>query len=398
MSYYTPIEYLKMDIAARFGMDKVNWDERLEWFENNSDNLHTLAATAKEPALYYAAVCAWEDHLMGVPSGYGPQFDCTASGLQLLSIITNDHDAARICNVTGNDIQDAYLEIYKVMQGILGEERPINRDDVKQAVMTGFYGSEAEPKKLFGTDTPELAAFFEAMEQAAPKCWALNNTLLEYQKANTDDYYYEWVMPDNFHVHCKVMEKVTETVECLGHVVEVGSKVNRPHQRNRSLCANMTHSIESYNIRELKRRTSVTTEDLIRINLVLNGGEVLTNKNNQRMTKILWNHYKKSGMLSARILDYLDSETITMVNVYDIRKLLSTIRGKYDVRLVHDCISVLPNNASKLLLLFKTLYAELARGDLLVYLLTQITGDTVTMNDDTDRLDRAIMQSSYNLA
>lgn len=394
----TPVEFLKADVAARFGMDKVSWKDRLTWFENNKDNLHNLVHKAKEPALYYAAICAWEDHLNGVPSGYGIQFDCTASGIQLLSIMTHDLSAANACNVVGDEIEDAYLVVYNKMQEILGESNPIDRDDVKTAVMTGFYGSEAEPRKLFGEETAEIAAFYEAMEFVAPRCWALNNMLLEYQKTNTDDYSYDWVMPDNFYVHCKVMEVVAENVECLGSVREVKYRVNRPHERNRSLGANLTHSVEAYVVRECIRRTTMSIELRMRISMVLAGHHIDTVQGNAYMVSLLWLRYKQSGMLSARIFDYLDSETITLVDRSTIIRLYRSIQRSYAIRPVHDCFALLPNYASEFLQLFRTVYAELAESDMLKYILEQVTGDTVQTFPKEANFSDMIMQSKYVLA
>lgn len=41
-----------------------------------------------------------------------------------------------------------------------------------------FYGSKAKPKEIFGEDTPELNAFYQAAQQVAPGAWELLQDLL----------------------------------------------------------------------------------------------------------------------------------------------------------------------------------------------------------------------------
>lgn len=131
-----PIDYLKADIAARFGMDKQSFEDRLLFTNLNIQDLENKTVEAKEPILYSSSVRALRDIQNGKPSGYGVIFDCSASGMQLLSIITGDTNGASISNVTGQNITDPYLELYKVMQKKVGQSVTIDRDDLKLAIMT----------------------------------------------------------------------------------------------------------------------------------------------------------------------------------------------------------------------------------------------------------------------
>ena len=137
MQLFTAKQYLQIDIANSFGLDKKNWDVRLQWFEDHKDNLLSMLDQAKTPALYYAGVKAWEAVLRGEPSGYPISLDGTASGMQILSALTCDRKAASLCNVldTG-ERENAYTKIYSAMVKQLGESATISDDDVKQAVMT----------------------------------------------------------------------------------------------------------------------------------------------------------------------------------------------------------------------------------------------------------------------
>ena len=73
-------EYIKIDIANNYGLDKEDWDVRIDWFDKNQDNLMELVKTAETPALFYAAVQAWYAVQRGEPIGYPISLDATASG------------------------------------------------------------------------------------------------------------------------------------------------------------------------------------------------------------------------------------------------------------------------------------------------------------------------------
>jgi DNA-directed RNA polymerase len=132
---FTGLEYLKIDIANNYGLDKLTWDERLQWFDQNYSNLANLISSAKEPALFYAGLKAYFDALKGEPIGYMISLDATASGLQLLAALTGDRSAAQLCNVvdTGRR-EDAYTIVYEEMVHRIGDTSKISRDHAKEAV------------------------------------------------------------------------------------------------------------------------------------------------------------------------------------------------------------------------------------------------------------------------
>ena len=82
MDTFTPLEYLKIDIANSFGLDKLDWKDRLAWFDANEHQLHQMHKQAEEPAMFYAGMVAWHDVKHGDPIGYPISLDATASGLQ----------------------------------------------------------------------------------------------------------------------------------------------------------------------------------------------------------------------------------------------------------------------------------------------------------------------------
>ena len=80
MQKFTPLEYIKIDIANSFGKDKLDWNDRISWFEDNKNQLNKLVDEADAPAQMYAGVMAYNDALKGIPSGYLVGMDQTCSG------------------------------------------------------------------------------------------------------------------------------------------------------------------------------------------------------------------------------------------------------------------------------------------------------------------------------
>lgn len=135
MQHFTGKQYLKIDIANNFGLDKAEWDDRIAWFDQNEQQLHSLVPQAEEPALFYAGILAWEAAKAGKPSGYPISLDATCSGIQILACLAGDRSAAEICNVvdTGKR-EDAYTSIYQDMVNELGETARIDRKQTKKAI------------------------------------------------------------------------------------------------------------------------------------------------------------------------------------------------------------------------------------------------------------------------
>ena len=142
MQRFTGKQYLQIDIANSFGLEKMTWQERLDWFEKHQNCLHEMLPGAADPAMYFAGVQAWEKVKNGLPIGYPISLDATSSGLQILAALTGDRRAARLCNVVGTGKrEDAYTNVFEIMVdrliNRLGEHGGgISRDDCKRAIMT----------------------------------------------------------------------------------------------------------------------------------------------------------------------------------------------------------------------------------------------------------------------
>lgn len=399
---FTAKEYLKIDIASNYGLDKISWDKRIAWFDQNEKQLDDLVAKAKEPALFYAGVKAWKYTLAGKPIGYMISLDATSSGLQLLAALTGDRSAAELCNVVDTgEREDAYTNIYEEMVDRIAEDAKIDRDRVKDAIMTSLYGSKAVPKRVFGEGNL-LTTFYETMVDMAPAAWELNEAFMSMW--NPDALSHDWVLPDNFHVHIKVMDRVKETVNFLNEPFDVFFNVNQPMESGRSLGANTIHSIDGMICRELSRRCNYNPQRIAEVIEALQHpnahqlGEYVDTPDDI-MVRTLWDHYKASGYLSARILDHLNKDNVELVDEGPIWVLIDSLPKKpFKVISIHDCFRCLPHYGNDIRKQYALQLHLIAKSDLLSYLISQIIGRTAKIGKLDYSLSNDILETNYALS
>ncbi len=254
MRKFTGKEYLMIDIANQFGMDKFNWDDRLQWVDDHEPILESYIGTADDTLLYAKAVKALRDTQLGIPTGFIMGLDATASGLQIMAALTGCYTTAANVNLvdTGKR-EDIYSKVANEMNTMPGVN--VTRDLVKKPIMTTFYGSKKQPKKAFDNDEVLLEAFYTILERELPggmemmkdmqKCWQPNVLA------------HEWVMPDGHKIIARVMQAVEKKIEVdeLNHATFTHrAYVNMPQEYALSLAANITHSVDGYIARELVRR------------------------------------------------------------------------------------------------------------------------------------------------
>lgn len=401
--FNTGLEYLKIDIASNFGLDKKTWNERIDWYNQNESKLESLIKKADTPALFYAGINAMKKAKAGEPSGYPISLDATSSGLQILACLTGDRKAAELCNVinTGKR-QDAYTVIYhRMLDKIGGQVGVIKRDDTKQAILTSLYGSQAVPKQVFGTGAL-LSVFDNTMSESAPAAWDLNKAWLALWDPTVWEH--SWTLPDNFHVHVKVMGEEVETIHVFETPIDISRYVNMPVEEGRSLGANTTHSIDGYVVREICRRCNYDVDQIKRIRQMIEeikGGYEPTHfvDANFEMVKTLMQLWEKTGMLSARIFDHLDYTNIRHVNLEPIEELLASLPKKpFKVISIHDCFRCLPNYGNDLRIQYNRQLFEIARGNLLQHIMRAVTGKPIVIEKLDPTMFQDILDANYALS
>ena len=254
MKLFTGFEYIKIALANHYGLDRLDWDERLEWVDRHTGHLDMMAKTAKEPILYRKALRAFHAALNQEPTGYIMGLDATASGLQILACLSGCHATAKNVNLidTGSR-EDAYESTALTMSKIAGKK--FERDLVKPPLMTTFYGSIEQPKSIFGEGTPDLEAFYQTLQTEFPGALEAMNDIQSCWQPNA--LAHEWTLPDGHTASVKVMVNVAKDIEVdeLDHArFKQQMWLNMPNEFGISLAANIVHSIDGYVVREMVRR------------------------------------------------------------------------------------------------------------------------------------------------
>lgn len=380
MKHFTAIEYIAIDIANTFGLDKLNYEDRIQWVRDNLNQLEELTEQAEEPHLYFKAVNAFRKALKGLPVGHTVALDAVCSGLQIMSVLTGDESG---CYMTGlidpDNRTDAYSLVTEHMNEMLDSEIQVPRKDAKQATMTTLYGSTATPKKIFGDGTTEYFAFINVLKQYASGAYWL---LQELKKAwNPSAYSHSWYLPDGHYAFVPVMVTKEDRVSVaeLDYTMSVMYQVNEPTDFGISIPANVIHSVDAYVLRCMVRRCNYNPKkvnqalDLIQIELLertLEGTEPQVF--HERMF-----YYSRHGMVDVREIDFITEDNISGYSsgyLTKLANLLSTMleHEPFEIITIHDSFACHPNHCNRMRYWYKETLAELAESKTLEYLLQQI--------------------------
>jgi DNA-dependent RNA polymerase len=420
--HYTGFQWLLIDAANQFGLDKLLFEERIKWAEDNLLKLEIFSDQAENKPLYVKAVMAIRSALEGKATGHLVGVDACCSGIQIMSAMTGCHAGAMATGLVDPNVRaDAYSSATKLMQQELGNGFNVSRQDAKDALMTSFYGSKAKPKEIFGEDTPELNAFYKAAATVAPGAWELLQDLL----ASWQPYAlkHEWTLPDGFHAQVKVMQtkEIRIEVDELDHAsFTYDYKENEGAKKGLSNVANVTHSMDAYVVREMHRRCNynhlsieyvagcIELEMLER--LLYPGRTQLTVESDlygwtiSLDSKIPYyqNHYDRSGMASAVILPCIDVDTVRVLSTKHLEALASIAQSMllhkpFPLITVHDEFKAHANNINHVREHYKEILAEIADSTVLNDLLSQIHGVPGQFNKLSNDLGDKIRGSAYAL-
>lgn len=364
------IEYVKADIACKFDktFEKKSWNERIEMFDQIDINNPSIFKNASNPVGLRAAVSAYKKNLKGQPTGFMISQDASSSGLQLLSLLVSCPKSFRIC---GGDsrILDAYTHLYKKM----GLTNKLSRAEVKDSIMTAFYGSTARPRDVFGED---LNTFYNTLEAECPGAWTLNLDIQELWDM-VDGATYDWTLPDGFYANIETTDKIKIPFTFLDEPYEVIQEVNQRPKFHKGLGPNLIHSVDGMIVREMYRRCMhnpvsvygrvvplITNDDL-------KGGT--SGKSAQKLAE-LWDLYEESGFLSARILDYIYEDTLGLVkDRLAVAKLIQSLpEAPFDLVTVHDCFRSHPNYGNDVRRQYNTILADINDSQLMQFIARQV--------------------------
>jgi hypothetical protein len=398
MIYYTPYEYMLIGLANAYGLDKRTFEERIEWAKINVTDLlymYNLVIHAKNPILFQKAIMALEDVHQGIPTGYIMDLDCTASGIQILACLTGCKESARLVNFIDPDIRyDAYTESVGIMNQYLEPEQHVGligkttRDDVKQSLMTVFYGSSTEPVKLLGKGTPQLRSFYKMVTETFKGPWELTQELINAWQPYAA--YHEWNLPDGHTAHVKVMQTKDVVIELdeLDHATFTHRvMVNEGTESGVSLVANVTHSIDAMLVREVTRRCNFDRLELV---TALTELERITPYDTLEVDN--WDNFIS--------LAHVYNHTYEELNSNDRLRLMILIQDvleyhPFEVAMIHDSFWCSPLHMNRMRYHICNIFAELADSDLLSQIFNDIYGTQGTYEKLSNDLGDLIRSSNY---
>lgn len=405
MQKFTGYEYIKIDVANHFGLDKELYETRINWVNKNHKKLENLMNQADEPFLYIAAVHALRDAEAHIPTGHMVGFDACASGMQILSVLSGCKLTAELTGlVNPNERADAYTKIALAInkklpsdqQIIFGDsDTAITRKDVKQAVMTYFYGSEQEPKNAFQENSLTYNTFFEILRELAPGAEQLRDLFIGIWPAGNKINI--WTLPDGFSARVRVMvdkETKIEVDELGGATFTHYYSVNEGTKKGVSLAANITHSVDGYLVREIGRRCDYDNGKLVKTLRLLN----------EYLKYEPFVAYINDHPLSLVAVDYLSENTIDRFDkgmLFALKAMIERTLNRsrpFQMISVHDEFKCPPNNMGTLREVYLEILQEIAESNLAQAIMREITGkSTAIYKKFSNDLSKTMTDANYHI-
>jgi len=223
--------------------------------------------------------------------------------------------------------------------------------------MVTFYNSKAEPKKVFGDDTPEYLRFMDTMEKELLGAMLGMRIINNFWDTTVDAQH--WTQLDGMacHVKVKTHQKAIIEVEEIGSSFtyvwdEVGASDN-----GISLPANMTQSFDGLVVREMKARCNYNLID-VRLKHA-----AMTYELDQRTdTPIV---PREPEMICMPHIHDMKLTDIKLVNTFDLTRMVARLNLMLDkkpfaVVTVHDELKAHPNNMNEVRYNYKEIMAEIA--------------------------------------
>jgi hypothetical protein len=402
MNTYSPIDYIKIDIANQFGYDKKSFKQRIQWVDSVKD-LRSKVDQAEKPAQYLAAVLALEDAMAGVPSGHLVGLDACSSGIAILGILAGCPVTSQNTGVIGSKRMDMYSECNRTMNDILGAEMTIPRSDTKQAQMTHFYGSKATPRAIFGDESDELMAFYQAQEIVAPgACYIMRELLDSWQPYALE---HAHTLPDGYNSIVPVLQKMKAKIEIdeLDHAtLTYIYEDNIGTEKGLAVAANMTHAVDGFLVRETVRRCFYDKEKLTMVKALLHKN--FNTPSSTTETPVIEQMAHNHGFLSLRGAEFITEENVLTFSIGYRRELFALIKEvmtyrPFPVITVHDEFKCHANHVNQMRNVYMTILAELADSNVGQQIIREVRGDnTYVLDKFTTNLGNAIMKSEYFLS
>lgn len=412
---YTGAEWLLVDIASRYGMDKDHFDVRIEWAKEliplvkaaTSESMLTILMKpyidkADEPAMFCGAILALWDTINGRVSTWQVGMDAASSGPQLLSVLLKDLVGMEHTGILGTHVPDLYTAVTVDMNAHGGH---IERKIVKKGIIPHVYASEREPKKVFKKEYPR---FLKSYKNTVKKAQEASDFMVSAWNPFVTEH--TWTMPDGAHIRVPVLVQQKKTLPLGKHtfefIYEELGTVKRGSQGTKSLSANTTHSYDAYMLRELNRRANYDPEHIKRCLRRLETRDTAccrSSSDNDRLLE-LEGLFFSFNQVSAVAFEYIDEANAgwitpeyTTALVALAKSMLS--RKPFEVSNIHDEFKCLPNHVTHMKYIYNQLICDTYLSNWWTKTAEHLTGTDVSFMADAvnTQVLPEIMQAAYSI-
>lgn len=281
------MNWLKIDIANHYGLDKETNRVKLTWFKYVSTkriaallaamySKGSLYKTADKPLLFKRAIKAYWQAKKGEQINHFVSLDATASGMQILGLMSKDKVICRMTNLTHPDrCYDIYEKIAReVAKYIKLPYSKMIRKYCKKATMTYFYNSQkglVEQSELINNlggsvklTASKLESIISSLGRVAKKGEKLDNNGARLVKDEINKLFHKlpktcevirFTMPDGFKVELplivKAMRQFRVQYKNINFMYDV---LGNDGSNWRGLVPNIIHAIDSWIAREMVYR------------------------------------------------------------------------------------------------------------------------------------------------
>lgn len=217
------------------GKDKLTFKQRCEYVMNtNLDDLEK--ADTKKPYQLREAVKALNDVKQGKKVSIPVNLDATASGIQIMSIISCDRKAGELVNISNSSIRsDIYSEMAKGLN--------LDRKTAKTLIMVFFYNGRRKAYDLLGDEA--AVKLFKLLDKELEGPSSLLKYINKLWMSNKSEH--SWTMPDGHEVIVPVESKIQISYSNLIYSTEHRG----PSEFKSSLAPNFIHSLDAWICREV---------------------------------------------------------------------------------------------------------------------------------------------------
>ena len=398
MISYTPLEYLKIDIANHYGLDKEQFKTRIQWVNDNIHCLESLESEADNKYRFAGAVMALRVVQAFQPTGYLVGLDAASSGPQIMACLMRDAVGAENTCLVGSKRNCVYTKITEAMNHILNAHKTYDRDTIKYVLMPFYYGSKKKPKTVFGEDTDELVAFYQAQAQIVPGASELMPILLNSWNAMAEEH--SWVLPDGFNARVKVTQTKEKKIEVdeLNHSSFMYQyTVIAGEEDGWANIANPIQSVDGYLVRELSRRCNHDKVQLSRVTSLLRRRLNMTHVGSPMGQ---WDSQHIMSIVGYETMGWDEVGSMTHSHAKELLRLVERClsRPSFPVISVHDEFMCHPNYMNYIRLTYMEIMAELSDSTLIDSILTKLYHKPIRVKKMADSISDLILQGEYAIS